>query len=235
MDHEKLTAAGLTGTEAKLYSALVDLGKAQAGTLSRKTGIHRRSVYDALERLIEKGLVSFIKENDKRFYLAEHPQRLLQLIDHQRNAVQEVVPALEQAYKSRREKQETRFYRGIEGIKRILDDQLSEGEEVMIIGAAKNARDVLKWYLERYTRSRVEQHIPLKLIYFGKKQRLDIIPESELRHLPEEHGGDVSTNIWGDKIALITWSDEPIAILIKNEKVADSYRKLFSLLWGIAK
>ena len=60
---EKLVPLGLTNTEAKIYVTLIDLGRAQAGIISRKSGIHRRSVYDALERLIEKGLVSYIKEN----------------------------------------------------------------------------------------------------------------------------------------------------------------------------
>ena len=53
---DQLHHIGLTGTEAKIYLVLLDLGKAQAGVLSRKTGIHRRSIYDALDRLIEKGL-----------------------------------------------------------------------------------------------------------------------------------------------------------------------------------
>ncbi|MBU1030421.1 MAG: hypothetical protein KKB65_04270, partial [Nanoarchaeota archaeon] len=121
---EKLTSAGLTMTESKIYITLVDLGKAQAGVISRQTGIHRRSVYDALERLIEKGLVSWIKENEKRFYVAEDPNKLLDIIDVQKKDVQEIMPQLNVLFNEKKEKQETKFYRGVEGIKTIFEDQI---------------------------------------------------------------------------------------------------------------
>ncbi|MEK6864078.1 MAG: helix-turn-helix domain-containing protein, partial [Nanoarchaeota archaeon] len=85
--YEELTASGLTKAEARIYAALVELGKAQAGILSRKTGIHRRNVYDALERLIEKGFASFIRENNKRFYMASEPQKILDSIDAKKEAL----------------------------------------------------------------------------------------------------------------------------------------------------
>ena len=56
-----LKELGLTHLEIKLYKFLLLDGPNHAGLISRKTGVHRRNVYDALERLIQKGLVSYIK------------------------------------------------------------------------------------------------------------------------------------------------------------------------------
>ena len=50
---------GLTKSESKIYLTLLDYGSMLAGKVAEKAGIHRRNVYDALHRLIEKGLVSY--------------------------------------------------------------------------------------------------------------------------------------------------------------------------------
>jgi sugar-specific transcriptional regulator TrmB len=230
---EKLQVLGLTKTEAKIYLALVEIGKAQAGILSRKTGIHRRSVYDALERLIEKGLVSFIKENDKRFYLAEDPKRLDELAQLQKNAIDEVLPTLSVKFNELKGKQETKFYKGIEGIKTIFEDQINEGKPVYIIGASRNASDTLRYYLPHYTSKRIKSKLKLFLIYAGRSRDF-AVPYGETRYLPESYDSPVSTNIYGDKVGIIVWSEEPVAIVIKNKAVAQTYMNYFNLLWKIA-
>lgn len=232
---EKLVPLGLTLTESKIYVTLIDLGRAQAGIISRKTGIHRRSVYDALERLIEKGLVSYIKENDKRFYAPTDPQRLLELLKTTEADVQGILPSLKAKYAEAKQKQETLFYRGVEGIKAIFDDQIVTAKDVFILGASKNAPDILKYYLGHYTTKRVKSNIKLHLIYAGKRENAEPIPNADIKHLPQEFASPVSTNIYGDKVAIILWSFEPVAILIKNKEIANSYHAYFQLLWRLAK
>jgi len=52
---ENLRKAGLTENESKTYLALLETGPSQAGVITRKTGLHRRVIYDTLEMLIKKG------------------------------------------------------------------------------------------------------------------------------------------------------------------------------------
>jgi sugar-specific transcriptional regulator TrmB len=231
---ENLAALGLTKTEAKIYVALIDFGRLQAGMLSRKTGIHRRSVYDALERLMEKGLVSLIKENEKRYYYAEDPNKLQDIVDMQRKMVQAVLPELNAKFREKKSKQETKFYRGVEGIKSIFEDQIAMERPVYIMGASYAATKILKYYMPHYTSKRVKKKLKLYLIYAGGKRRFGV-PYGVTAYLPESYASPVSTNIYGDKVAIIVWSDEPVAILIKNKSIADTYKKYFDLLWKVAK
>lgn len=232
--YENLIAIGLTKTEAKIYVALIELGRAQAGIISRKTGIHRRSIYDALERLIEKGLVSWIKENEKRYYIPENPKKLSELVDIQKENVDKILPQLMANFEERKGKQETKFYRGVEGIKSIFEDQINEGKPVYIMGAAYNADDILKYYMPHYTSKRVTKKLKLYLIYCGGKKTFEV-PYGEARYLPESYASMVSTNVYADKVAIIVWSHEPVAILIKDKTISEAYMKYFDLLWGIAK
>lgn len=232
--YEKLQHIGLTITEAKLYVMLLELGKAQAGILSRKTGIHRRSVYDALDRLIEKGLVSYIKENDKRYYMPTDPKRVQEIIDAQKNEVYDIMPALQARFMEQAGKQETLFYRGVEGIKTIFEDQIRDGKEVYIIGASHQAKELLKYYLPHYTDKRVKKKIKLHALYTGEKHTI-AVPLAQVRYLPASFASLVSTSIYGDKVAIVVWMQEPVGILIKQPEVAKAFKNYFGALWKMGK
>ncbi|MFA5888208.1 MAG: helix-turn-helix domain-containing protein [Candidatus Nanoarchaeia archaeon] len=231
--YEELTASGLTKAEARIYAALVELGKAQAGALSRKTGIHRRNVYDALERLIEKGFASFIRENNKRFYMASEPQKIIDSIDAKKEALLSVIPLLEQKFNAVKQKQETLFYKGVEGLKSVFDDQLNY-REILAISPAFAAKAALPYYMKHYTNVRIKKKIMMKMIYTGGIRGKQM-PMCEIRHLPKHYESPVSLNIYGDNAAIIVWGIEPAAILISNKEVARAFRNYFELMWKIAK
>jgi len=232
--NEILQRLGLTKMEARIYLALIDLGKAQAGILSRKTGIHRRSVYDALDRLIEKGLVSYIQENEKRYYAAADPRRLQEIIELQQQEMSIILPALQAKFQEYKGRQETLFYRGVEGIKTVFEDQINQGKEVLIIGASRNARELLKFYLPHYTNKRIKKKIKLKAIYAGAVIREEV-PFSTIRYLPESFASPVSTNVYGDTVAIMVWGPEPVAIVLQQTEIALAFRNYFEALWKMAK
>ena len=233
--HNKLVHIGLTKTEAKIYLMLIDITKAQAGVLSRKTGIHRRSIYDALDRLIKKGLVSYIMENDKRFYMATDPKRVQEIIDAQKAEVDNIMPILLAKFAEHKDKQETLFYRGKEGVKTVFEDQIRDGNDVYIIGASHHAKELLKFYIPHYTNKRVKKKIKIHALYAGDKHESEV-PLASIRYLPESFASLVSTNIYGDKCAIVLWlPHDPVAILIKQPDIAKTFKKYFQMLWKTAK
>jgi sugar-specific transcriptional regulator TrmB len=233
--YEKLIHVGLTATEAKIYLMLLDITKAQAGVLARKTGIHRRSVYDALDRLIEKGLVAYMVENGLRFYIAEDPKRLQQLIDEKRDKIYEILPQLHAKFSHDKGKQETLFFRGKQGIRSIFEDQIRTGKDVYIMGASSVAREIIKYFLPHYTRKRVEAKMNLHLLYYEERKSEEKIKFAKIRFLPKKYDSIVSTNIYGNKCAIIIWlPHDPVAILIKQPDVAKAFKGYFEMLWGLA-
>ena len=66
MDQRILEEIGLANSEIKVYRALLRTGSVRVGELMKEVTLHRSRVYDAINRLIEKGLVSyFIRNNIK--------------------------------------------------------------------------------------------------------------------------------------------------------------------------
>src|SRR3989344_6870829 len=119
--HQELKEAGLTENEAKVYLALLDLGPSLAGQISRKTGLHRRTVYDVTEMLIKKGLLGYILNNNRRLFQASNPQRILEIIHEKENLLQPFINKLNEKYSKTKEKEETNFYKGKEGLKNIFE------------------------------------------------------------------------------------------------------------------
>ena len=231
---EELTNVGLTESEIKIYLMLLDIKRAQVGVLSRKTGLHRRSIYDVLDRLIEKGLVSYIQENGKRYYIAEDPKKIQDIIENKRESINLILPQLIGKYNLKKEKQETLFYRGREGIKSIFEDQIRTKEDVYIIGASRNAKEIMSYYLKHYTKKRIEENVKLYAIYSGERKKAP--PFAKVKYLNKEFETIVSTNIYGNKVAIIIWLEhDPVAIVIQQPDVVKTYKNYFNLLWKIAK
>ncbi len=234
---KQLQQIGLTENEAKIYLTLLDIGPSLAGMISRKSGIHRRSVYDAIDRLIEKGLIGYITKNNRKYFEAVNPSILLNLLKEKEESVKEILPQLESKFNLTKEKQETLFFRGKSGLKTAFEDQILTGKEILIFGASPIANEILKFYFKWFDKRRVEKKIKVKIIFDSSiRNKLQKIPLSEIRFLPKEYSTPAATNIYADKISIILWSKEnPLAIIIKQKEIADSYRKFFNLMWKISR
>lgn len=227
-----LKEAGLTENESKVYLALIDLGPSPAGQISRKTGLHRRTVYDTTEMLIKKGLIGYILKNNRRLFQAASPQRFIDIINEKRDFLEPIIQGLNEKFNKIKEKEETNFYKGKEGLKYIFEDQLNFNE-ILILGASLKAYEILQFYFKWYDKTRREKKIKTRIIAQDKK--IKRIPLSEIRYIPEKYSNPVSVNIYGDKTAIILWANNPFGIVIKNKEVSDAYKNYFELLWKMAK
>ena len=235
---EQLKEIGLTENESKIYVSLLELGPSNAGLISRKSGLHRRVVYDTIEMLIQKGLVGYIVKNNVKLFQASNPKRILEIIEERKNKIEEVMPKMLDFYIKTREKEETNFYKGKNGLKTVMEDQLDSSKnnkEILIIGGSPIAYEILQFYFKWFDKRRVENKIKVKVIFNKTDKKLNI-PFSEIKFLPDKYSSPLAVNVYRDKVALILWSKEnPLAIVIKNKEISDAYRKYFEFSWRSAK
>ena len=96
MNIEKvLERVGLDQKEQKVYLTLLKIGLARAAKISRESGIERRTVYEVLERLRKKDLVSSILQKGVLEFKAMNPKQLLENLKETQRQYQEVLPQLE--------------------------------------------------------------------------------------------------------------------------------------------
>lgn len=235
MQIEILIQAGLTKNEALIYKALLELGPSLAGQISRKTGLHRRTVYDITEMLIKKGLIGYILKNNRRIFEASNPEKFLDILKEKEESIKKILPEMLSLYSSTQEKQETNFYKGINGLKTVLEDQLQGGKEIMILGASPLAYEILEFYFKWFDIKRKKKKIKSRII-FNESKKKPKIPYSEIKYLPNKYSSPMAINIYRDKVAIIVWKKEnPLAIVIKDKEISEGYRKHFELMWRLAR
>jgi len=234
---EYIRKAGLTENESKVYLTLIEYGPNQAGAISRKSGLHRRVVYDTIEMLIKKGLVGYIQKNNKKLFQASNPNRILEIIKEKEESIKDILPEILSFYNKTKEKEETNFYKGKNGLKTVFEDEISESKEILILGASTIAYKMMEFYFHWFDKRRIEKKIKTKII-FNTRQKLTNkkVPLSEIKYLPEKYSSPLAINLYGEQVAIILWSDDnPFAIVIKNKELSEGYKKHFELMWKIAK
>lgn len=234
---EVLQEAGLTHNECKVYLAMLRLKSALAGQITESSGVHRRNVYDALERLIQKGLVSYVYGRKRKYFKAEPPDNLLRLLDVKKRIISEKMGKLNSMFLEHSPEVNVRVYSGKQGLKNIFEDQLNSKTDILIFG--KSIRDMpeLRFYFPQHRRRREERSIKVRAIFdeSAKKKGISEAHLFEIKYLPDEIMGPASTNVYDGKVAIFLIPDTPTVVLIENEKLYEAYKNYFELLWNIAK
>ncbi len=233
MKPELLEKAGLSPNEAKCYLALLQIGSASANELSRKSGVHRVSVYDALRGLHEKGLISQITKANKLLFEAGNPEKILDIIREKEEKLTEakaVVPELLLAFNMAKEKQELHSFKGLAGIKTVLWEMLKSKTEILDFGAEYKIKEFLPYDYLKWDKERVKNRLNMRIVANIKIKPVKI-QLTQIRYLPSEFQSSVSTYIFDGKVALIMWVEAPLAVLIEHHAVYESYKNYFEYLW----
>jgi len=236
---------GLTGNEIKVYLRLLELGSIGAGELIKKVGLHRTVVYDTLERLMEKGLVSYVVESNVKQFEANNPVELISYIDRCQSELEDhktemtkLLPELEVKRKLSKQEQEATIFRGKKGIKSILEDVLRTGKTMYVYGAEGRLKEIFPIYFHHFHKKRVGKKIGIKIIYkesvkeHKREKELKLI---KMKYIPDEFDTPANTWIYGDKVVITVWSEQPISTVIRSKQVAKAYKTNFELLWKLAK
>jgi sugar-specific transcriptional regulator TrmB len=236
--YEVLKRLGFLDNEIKVYLALIDSGVSLAGNIAKKSNLHRRQVYDALNRLTHKGLVSYAIKSGKKLFKPTHPGRILEIVKERENEIQEILPELEKRFETTKQSIFAEIYEGAEGLKSVMEMILKERKEWLTIGSTGKAPSILPYYLEQFARKRLKLGIKRKVLIADTKEGREyykVLKKQgliQIRFLPKEIQQPQTIWIFGSKVAIILVSLENLVVfLIDNKETAHSYREYFNLLW----
>ncbi|HLD89235.1 MAG TPA: helix-turn-helix domain-containing protein [Candidatus Nanoarchaeia archaeon] len=235
----ELKILGLTNGEIKVYSAILDIGSATINKIHEKTGLERRGIYDIINKLVEKSLITYIIERGKRTYCCSPPDRLREKVNEKKREIENLeqsIPKIEDAYKTSKPKVGFEIFRGKEGIKTVFEDMLNH-KDIYAIGGGFYIVKELPYYWPHYNKRRIKK----KVIWHNlvRNELRGKIPENKfikVKFLPKELSGNpVVIIIYGNKVANLSWEDEEwFAFVIENKEIAESYKKYHQYLWNKA-
>src|SRR3989344_433607 len=239
MDTQILEDIGLTNAEIKVYLTLLELGTATAGPILEKSGLQNSVVHMTLNKLIERGFVTFVKEGKRNHYQAANPMHIIDFINEKKERFQEILPELLLKQKQAKEKPEIITFRGINGIKELLMELLDAGgkEHHTFGSTAKSLMLGDAWWVS-YHKKRSQRGIKAKLLFneslaYWKAEVK--YPKSEVKYTKAGFEPLTETIIRNNKIGIIIWTKKPIGILIQNQAAAKSYDSFFNMMWTATK
>src|SRR3989344_2051758 len=99
-DLTQLKELNLSEGQIAVYAAVLELGISSLNKIHEKTGIERRNIYDILNKLIEKGLISYTIEKGKKTFQSTHPNKIISYLEDKKRDVekieQEIKPHLDE-------------------------------------------------------------------------------------------------------------------------------------------
>lgn len=242
MDLNVLKKIGFTKVEIDIYLILVEQGELSASDIAKKVNISRTYVYDALDHLIKKGVISYVLKNNRKRFKPLDLSKLLEFIDNkkefferQKKDVQELISKLQNKKTKEIEVPIVEVLEGEEGLKTVLNDIIRTGKDAIGWGATDRIKDfVPDFFIERYLKERDRKGINVKQLHV-KGEKFLRSKRSEFKPLPKEFSSPVTFGKYGNKIIIFFWSDTPVAIRIDNKDIAKSFQNHFNILWKSTK
>lgn len=239
MHEEALKELGLTDNETRIYLLLLSQGIRNPSEISKALGLHRGYVYDALQRMQEKEVVSSLLVNNKQHFQATSPERIVSLLKMRMEHFQSIVPALIGMVTLEKEDTTVELHRGKRVYRVLLNDMIAslpKNDEAYLIGIDEEVllKEVEPLYLKRYLAFIKTKNIREKIIIKkGAKQ----LSHNYLvyRTLDEQYLGKTSQIVYANKVALFILGTPYYLIIITNKAVAETYKRQFHLLWNMAK
>lgn len=243
IDTKILEDIGFSKSEIRVYLSLLELGETTSGPLIQKSDLQNSVVYNALNHLIEKGLVSFVLKGKIKHFQAADPKNLMDFIETKKQRLSEILPLLAKKYEE--EKHEAKLFVGWKGLYSAFNyiiETLPKNSEYIgfAAGAEEQFSEETKTFFKIYNRKRSEMNYDVKLISnISARETIKSYKYASGQKKPEYRFVDgIAFNgiiIFGDEVLLVAFEEEPIAVVISSKAMTDSFRKVFWSYWKIAK
>ncbi len=228
---------GLKEMHASIYLACLELGSASIQKVSQKSGVARSTCEAVLQSLHEKGFVTTFKKKNIKYFSPEDPKKLIGLAKEKVTLLENALPQFGALYYKGDTSPVSRLYEGEDGIRLVLQEILNEAKELSSFGSIDDIYQSVGDYFPKFTKERIKRSIPLKVILQDtplarERQRLGPGELRQVRLMPENNYLSSITFIWNNKIAMCSFKEKKIALVIQSEELASIQKTMFNLIWN---
>ncbi len=239
-----LSAAGLNETEAKCYVALLEQKDWQPAQLAKYVNETRTNCYKILDKLVSYNLAERFDKDKKLHYRAKNPTQLLQLARDKRAIYekQEKELALKSqelinTYFKSNEQAGVSYFQGKDELKDIYLDQIKSKKPIYIIRSDYNMDiydfDYMTEIRHMARRAGISRYAITTDRPKAPKNYKESDPYMLLKRtwLPAgDYTAPVEWNAYGDKLAIMSFGEEAIGMIIESPQIAESFRQLYKVL-----
>jgi len=249
MENRYLQELGFTPGEEKIYFSLTKLGTSTITPIAKESGVSRSKVYEILEKLAQKGIVSHFKKNNVSHFKAAPPSRILDYLKKKeeelrkkREEFSSKLSFFDGLAKGSKSLQEAEVYEGIEGIKNVREIALKnskKGDIFYYFGNPASGHENVLGYWDDWNKRRRKKKISAFIIYnqdakkFGERRKKEAY--TKVKYLPKKGSTHAWIEIYNNIVVIAIKYDKPMSIVINNKFVAESFKTYFDILWEVSK
>ena len=240
MDAQILHELGLSKNEIEVYIKLLRLASATGFEVSKEAKLHRANVYDALDRLVKRGLVSHATVEGVKYYKAIDPEQLMTLLKDKEKELEKIIPQLKALQSTAKRSANVMVLEGMYGVRRALTEVLNNSKnEFYALGVPKEMPIlageswIRNWHAERIKRKVLFHHIVNEDYYPHRIKLLRKLKYTTIKFLPKQYSAPNALMIYDKGITLL-FVEPLLAIKILSEDVAKSFRQYYLMLDKLA-
>ncbi len=238
-----LEEIGLTKSEINVYLALLDIGSSTTGPIVDKSQASSSKIYEILDKLIQKGLVSYIIKDGMKYFEAADPKRILDYLQEKQTKLQQqtkeiadIIPQLELKRSLSQYKSQATIYKGMKGLETAFKELLDGKGGTNYVFVVGKLDDRLNQFFHNLYKQRAAQGIKTKTIFSEAGREY----YESRKDTPLFEGKVIGTttspatiNIYGSKVNIrMGTSKEVLCVVIDNQELADSFLEQFNILWN---
>ena len=246
MRPDELESLGLSKAQSIIYLTLLKTGPTKIGRIIEETNLQSSVVHNNVNKLIEKGIVSFVLYGKVKHYNACKPEALEVLIKDEEEILKEkrkrladILPQLKVMKKERRD-QEVEVYKGQRGLRTAFEEAYSkckQGSEVKFISMPSEYHGDEK--LQAFFRKTNSELIRKGCVFKGigheslKKIWPKVYREKNYMFRYTEDDFPFDINILPESILISLWGKQPIVIRITDREFLRQAERFFEDKWSI--
>jgi HTH-type transcriptional regulator, sugar sensing transcriptional regulator len=237
MHIDELKNAGLSGNEAKVYLVALELGEASVYRLAKKSGVKRTTTYLAVESLKEKGLMSGYNHNNVAICYAENPKKLTDHLEERKRALEKIMPELLAFTNLIDKKPKIRYFEGKESYKEVFSDVLKYPGSEMLGTFNEKFWNWENYFTDYFMPKRKEKKIWARILSQDNPE-LRSVAQAGKEHFfqsklvsSEKFKIEIEMVVYGNnKVGMVSY-DEEMAIIIESQKIHDTQKSFFEVIW----
>jgi len=233
---------GLSDKEAEIYIALLALGEASIIEIAKKAEVKRTTVYNLLPQMIENGFIQTALKKKRRVYFIEDVRGLQTNLQNKEQRLAKMLPELQAIHNILPFKPKITYYEGFEGLKAMYWDTIKgsrPGDEILEIIGSKDIYKFFTWeFAQEYWAVRIKNKLRLKMIAPRGPESIDAHRRGQ-EHLRQVKFLEDSKNqfqsamdIYGNKVAMISYTENFMGVIIESKQISDLHRAAFEALWN---
>jgi len=241
---EILSEMGLSQREIAVYKSLLKLSSTTTGPLVKESGVQNSKIYETLEKLIKRGLATFIYRGKIKYFQATNPNNLLSFFDNKRKHLQDAVDKLHVMQKRNEPNHQTRVYEGFKAIQSAffeMYDLIGNGSEYCAFPISDQdlEKKELQLFWSQVFQKRLRMKIRIRSMPNVKTKRIfnkyykQILKLMQVRYTKQEFPNGVF--IFKDYVLSVVWGDNPVAFLVMSRENTDKWQTFFDEQWKNAK